>query len=260
LLVLVARGEGVVRVGDRTHDALLDRLFLLLPGTWYAFASTRFETMEFAAVHFDWETMSDSARYPMRRGSDEPEVALRKPGPFPSWNPAERPFLDLRGRPRVANAINAVVTAFGRSDSLSPYETGALLASALAQIEREARLIATVAAYEHVGADAVRRVDQAREMLESQHGAPLRIPDVAESVGWSADHLRRMFRIVLGTAPFDVQRAALIRRAKLLLASQPLPIAEVAALCGYDDPANFSRVFKAETGQSPAQYRSGARP
>ncbi len=259
LLLLVMRGEGAVRIGEHSVEMLPDRLFLLTPGTWYSFASTTFEQLEYLAVHFDWHVASDSARYPMRRGADEAEVALRSPICFPHWNPAIEPFLDLRGRPRVILALSSLVAAFGRWDGLSPYETGALLAAALAQIEREAQLIATVAAYEHVGADAIRRVDQARELLESQHAAPLRITDVADSVGWSADHLRRMFRIVLGTAPFDVQRAAMIRRAKHLLANQPLPVSEIAALCGYDDPTHFSRVFKSETGRSPVRYRADAR-
>jgi two-component system response regulator YesN len=36
-------------------------------------------------------------------------------------------------------------------------------------------------------------------------------------------------------------------------------IAEIAAMCGYYDPSYFSRVFKKETGQSPAEYAIGAK-
>ena len=35
--------------------------------------------------------------------------------------------------------------------------------------------------------------------------------------------------------------------------------AEIAAMCGYYDPSYFSRVFKKETGQSPAEYAIGAK-
>ena len=34
---------------------------------------------------------------------------------------------------------------------------------------------------------------------------------------------------------------------------------EIAAMCGYYDAGYFSRVFKKETGQSPAEYAEGKR-
>jgi AraC family transcriptional regulator len=73
-------------------------------------------------------------------------------------------------------------------------------------------------------------------------------------VGWSADHLRRMFRSVLGSAPAQVQTAARLRRARELLRYGALPIGEIARRCGFEDASHFARVFKRELGCTPREW------
>lgn len=38
------------------------------------------------------------------------------------------------------------------------------------------------------------------------------------------------------------------------------PVADIAATCGYDDPAYFSRAFRRAHGISPVTWRIAARP
>ena len=44
-------------------------------------------------------------------------------------------------------------------------------------------------------------------------------------------------------------------KARELLLDLDMPIGEVAAECGYDDPLYFSRVFRRTVGVSPSEYR-----
>ncbi len=46
-----------------------------------------------------------------------------------------------------------------------------------------------------------------------------------------------------------------IQRAKVLLEDWKLSVKEVAALCGFDDPYHFSKVFSRLDGMSPLQFR-----
>ncbi len=46
-----------------------------------------------------------------------------------------------------------------------------------------------------------------------------------------------------------------MERAKKLLISSPLPIAEVSAQAGYGDYRVFSKVFKRAEGVTPSQFR-----
>jgi AraC-like DNA-binding protein len=256
LLILGASGSGVVAWDEKRCEAGPGSLFLLPPRAWYSFQSVRPGTFEFLAVHFDWRYEDDSQRYPLRRAHGDPLPAFRAVEAIPGWQAKERPFLDLRGRPRVHNILEDVIAAFGRADDLSAYETSALFAATLVQIEREARLITMAERYEHVGADALRRVEQARQLLEAPGSSSRSIAEIAEAVGWSPDHLGRMCRLVLGVPPLRVRRSALIRRAKDLLTRHDLPVNEIASLCGCADPGYFGRLFKAETGMAPDRYRS----
>ncbi|MGL1409763.1 helix-turn-helix domain-containing protein, partial [Vibrio parahaemolyticus] len=44
-------------------------------------------------------------------------------------------------------------------------------------------------------------------------------------------------------------------RARELLESTDLPIIEIAAQVGYDDPSYLARLFRREVGVTPAAYR-----
>ena len=54
-------------------------------------------------------------------------------------------------------------------------------------------------------------------------------------------------------------RGLRLERAKYLLETTALPVAQIAASVGYVDLSRFSRLFKSEVGLTPAQYRARAR-
>lgn len=105
----------------------------------------------------------------------------------------------------------------------------------------------------------MRRVQRAREWLESSETAFFSIEEIASRVGWSGDHLRRMMRAVTGEAPAQLQTAARMRRARDLLRYGALPLAEIARKCGFEDASHFARVFKREVGTTPRQWSASAR-
>lgn len=107
-----------------------------------------------------------------------------------------------------------------------------------------------------VGADAERRVERARLLLESEANAPPSVEAVALAVGWSADHLRRMFRAVLDTSPHQVGVSARLQRARAQLLEQKEPVLRVAHECGFANASHFAQAFKREFGVSPRQLRA----
>ena len=251
----ILHGDGELIIDDRAFDVAADQLYLVMPEAWYLFRAAAGKAYEFVSIHFDWSYQSDSARVPLFRLADDPPTSFRPRACLPAWNAVKNPFLNLRGRPRVRRLMEEMVAGFRIWDELSQYEAAGLLAAAFGQIVREARALALLERYENAGASAIGRVEQARQLLEAPSGPPLSIAEVAARVGWSADHLRRMCHTVLGTSPVKLQRSALIARARELLREDGLPIHEVASICGFEDQAYFGRVFKAETGFTPGEYR-----
>ena len=253
-LVYVLEGAGEIVLDGQKHPTEPDSLFLVRPRVYHSFLSPS-QPQRLLGVHFDWEVRPDTARFQTFRAPGEAGESelFRAPQSVDGWDSDAQPTLDLRGRPRVRRALEAVVFEFNRADEWAGPIAGALLAAAIGQISREARLLSEVALFRDVSPDAVRRVQRARELLEGLE-PPLSIEEVAQSIGWSGDHLRRMCRAVLGVSPLEVQRAAQMRRAQELLRYGGLPIREIARRVGFDDASHFARVFKHMVGCAPREW------
>lgn len=256
--VYVMAGRGEIVIEGQARSAHADTLFLVQPRQWHFWRAARDERFVLLGVHFDWVPQVDTYSFTEFRPADAPleEFRFRQAQAVPNWDLAELPFLNLKGRPRVRRLLDEVVAEYARGDDMAQSGAGALLAAAIAQMSREARAIEALKHCQHVGPDALRRVERARALLETPRERALSIEEAAAQVGWSADHLRRMFRAVLGASPNQIQTAARIRRAKELLRYEQLSIAKIGEQCGFDDPSHFARVFKQECGLSPREFLS----
>ncbi len=86
----------------------------------------------------------------------------------------------------------------------------------------------------------------------------LRLDDLADAAGLSAFHFQRMFRESFGVSPHSYVRRRRVERARHLLAGAGA-IADIAFACGFTSQSHLTRVFKAETGLTPACYRAAAK-
>jgi AraC-like DNA-binding protein len=89
--------------------------------------------------------------------------------------------------------------------------------------------------------------------------APGQFPDVqriAKQYGLSERTMRRRLTEE-GTSYRTLLDEVRLELARTYLTSTGLPVAEIAVLLGYDDPANFRRAFKRMQRQSPADFRGG---
>ena len=82
------------------------------------------------------------------------------------------------------------------------------------------------------------------------------VEEVAETLGVSKSHLIRVFTKAVGTSPGKYLTAVRIDAAKRFLAAHAWPLDVVASLCGFSGANYFCRVFRRETGLSPAAFRA----
>ena len=80
----------------------------------------------------------------------------------------------------------------------------------------------------------------------------------AERLNLSYSHFRRCFSHYLGRAPHDYLLMARMYKAVRKLMQADRPIKQIAGEVGYDDPAQFSRMFTRTMGLSPHKFRSGS--
>lgn len=95
--------------------------------------------------------------------------------------------------------------------------------------------------------------------IEAHADRRITVPQVAAAVGASRRTLERKYRAATGQTLASVIRAEHIERARWLLAFTDKPIKRVARDSGFSGVEYFTRVFRAETGESPGEYRGRRR-
>ncbi len=101
-------------------------------------------------------------------------------------------------------------------------------------------------------------VRRARALIDSMEGQPIAVAVLCRYVDCHPATLTRAFRREHGCTPGDYQRRLRVARAADMLGSTRLPIAEIAASCGFCDQAHLARSFQAVLNCSPSEYRRRA--
>ena len=94
----------------------------------------------------------------------------------------------------------------------------------------------------------------------SRLNEPLTLEGLAAGVGYTANYLNDLTREHTGRAIGSWIADMRMSRARAALEHTDLPVAEIGANCGYDDPAYFSRAFRRVHGVPPATWRIAMRP
>jgi AraC family transcriptional regulator len=105
-----------------------------------------------------------------------------------------------------------------------------------------------------LGASRLRRVvGYINDRLE----ADLSMAELAALVGVGADHFARAFKQTTGTSAYRYVLLKRIDRACELLRDPRVPIAEIAARCGFAGQSSFTTAFRRVKRTTPLAYRNG---
>ena len=91
--------------------------------------------------------------------------------------------------------------------------------------------------------------------LDENFSQDICLDTLAELSGYSADHLRHLFKRKAGISPKQYIIQKRIEHAKLLLATGDTSISHVAQSCGMPDGTQFTLLFKKYVGVTPSQFR-----
>ena len=103
---------------------------------------------------------------------------------------------------------------------------------------------------------ASRIVARFQNELEKTVGLHHRVDGFAARLGCSTRTLHASCFKVRGVGPKSMIEERLVLEAQRLLAHTSLPIDQVGAELGFDEPANFVRMFKRVAATSPGRFRS----
>lgn len=100
-----------------------------------------------------------------------------------------------------------------------------------------------------------RLIREAIAWLESHYEENVRLERLVSYMGYSRSRLFELFKRETGLTPADWLSRYRVKKARRLLRSTPLPIAEIARSCGFSSPQYFNAAFKKQTGSTPSEWR-----
>ncbi len=114
-------------------------------------------------------------------------------------------------------------------------------------------------AQEPVGRAAPDRLRDAIILMERNLEQPLRLPEIAETLGISQRQLERLFQKYTGVSPVRYYVDVRLDRARGLVTQTELPIVDVATGCGFGGAVQFARAYKQRFGLAPSVDRTEGR-
>ncbi|MCV6583955.1 MAG: AraC family transcriptional regulator [Marinibacterium sp.] len=105
--------------------------------------------------------------------------------------------------------------------------------------------------------------DRLRRVIRYMHANPggdLSLDRLADEAAMSRFHWHRVFRALTGETCAQAARRVRLFRAGVLLVQSDLPVDQVAALVGYDNPQSFARAFRDYHGVTPLAFRAAGSP
>ncbi|MBA4611861.1 helix-turn-helix domain-containing protein [Stappia taiwanensis] len=228
----IGQGGGTARL-DGTEHRLDDHSLINVPaGTVHGF---RFRAETEGTV----VTLPSSFADPIRTEIDAARLlghpAVCAAGPLPPY--MLLPLSEAHGQRRA-----------NRSAELTALATLLLIWS----LERLSAGCSKTAATETAAAQLFARF---QVLLERHFDRLHPVSAYAERLAVSAPHLSRVCRAESGRPASSLIRARQMLEARRLLAYTQMSVSEVAYRLGFADPAYFSRVFAAEVGHPPRQFR-----
>lgn len=100
-----------------------------------------------------------------------------------------------------------------------------------------------------------RRLARSLDYLSANLARPLSLGELAREAGISVHHFGRLFRARIGATPHAYLTRLRLECAERMLLTTDLPVAEIAAHCGYASAAAFATAFARTHRVPPARFR-----
>jgi AraC family transcriptional regulator len=155
--------------------------------------------------------------------------------------PLRSPVLEL--------IFDALQVDLAQASPAGPLVGDSLIAALVAHLSAPSE-----AAVEGLSAQARER---AIDVIEARFAEPVSLQELADAAGLGVRQFTRGFRHATGRSPHQYLLHRRIEQAKVLI-RQGIPLADVAAQCGFCDQSQLTRTFVRHVGTTPGRFRAGS--
>ncbi len=93
------------------------------------------------------------------------------------------------------------------------------------------------------------------EFINESYTQNCSLDKIAEAVSASPNHIHAVFTSSFGITPYEYTLKKRIEKAEKLIVAGEKSMLEIALELGFCSQSHFNKMFKAHTGQTPAEYR-----
>jgi AraC-like DNA-binding protein len=255
-LVLFENGDFELECEGVLHPCKAGTFAIVPPGVWHV-TRMRTEIGLRRWMHFEW-TPPTPGRAPLPVMTYWPgRPAARSIARTPAWVPAGPlfgPVADAEStRALLARVESLLASSAPQCRALARAVALELLLSLLAPVPAEAQTVVKADNPEESLAHRARHALDAIAYRPSASHPSMRT--ILGALGRSYESACRAFRAAYGTTPVRYLNALKMEKAKELLATTGMPVAEVARHCGIENPTYFARLHRARFGKPASECR-----
>ncbi len=157
---------------------------------------------------------------------------------------------------RVAALFEEIRREAVRADDCTGQMLRAHLTEALVCLYRETALADPSHRRARPGYQSTKKIDRAVDFIDSHFEGELSLDEIAARAHLSRTYFCSLFKDYYGITPWEYINIKRIERAKRLLADTDETVLAVALSSGFNNTANFNRIFRAVTATTPQKYRA----
>ncbi len=101
----------------------------------------------------------------------------------------------------------------------------------------------------------ISEISAAKHYIENNYGTKINLNTISEKANLSPNFFRKVFKEIMGVSPHEYLLKIRLKKAKGYLLNTDFPIAEIAAICGFDTQSNLTGTFVKKEGTTPFKYR-----
>lgn len=113
--------------------------------------------------------------------------------------------------------------------------------------------------FDFIQVDHSNTIYRVMEYIKSNFSRKITLEQIAACACLSSSHISQLFKKETGMTISAYINHVRIEKSKHFLRQPELTIADIAAMCGFEDQSYFTRVFKSQTGISPKRFRQNGR-
>ena len=244
-ITLITSGSGIYTVGDMEYPIKPDSIFVFASNEQYCVTKVDENGLEMINLHFEprylWGRSFDSL------SAQNADFCFRHSPEFCNYLSPER-----------STALKSLFIMMTEEFSKKPAEYALQIKNYLNMI-----IISLIRSFNYssdnvaVSRDRLNSVKNTIKYIDTHLSEPITLQMLAENAGMTPNYFSTLFKKISGITLWDYINSRRIEATmQLLKGEKQLNILEIATQCGFNNTANFNKIFKKVSGLTPKEYRA----